>query len=290
MTLITLVTTGEVEKLAAADFLRQFFPNVEFRTEFTHSFTSARIPTALDRIPTNASRLAARLVAAVDPGRKRSQDAVADFAIAVDDLELFNADQPERVVEMFAKAVTDHVHSVWPSARRQDVAFSRLRERASFHVLAPMMEAYFYTSDASLSAAGISASPQLISGQDLESFRTDDPTYAEATTTLQDRTSGGRTWSAEEWYSQHPKHYLNYLIAPAVPYNPASRHYRESVQGVNALRALDRNNLLRVPQQQRFLRSLISDVADALQLGPVAGDPHPATYCGPGQGRLLRNI
>ena len=286
--MVALITTGKVEQLALGEFLNKAFPDVEFRSEFTEGFTSARLLDEFDKTPTNAAKLAARLVAAVDPGRSTRRAGRADFAVAVDDVELYNIDQPERIIEVFRDAVREHVEERWPSQDRRQTAFDRLREQASFHLLSPMVESYFYTDENSIKALGLDPdSPRIRTDHDAESFWTDDPDYTQAIGTLADRTAAGRTWTAAQWYERHPKHYLKYLLSPTSPYDPTVKSYKERDEGAKALVALDADTVLTHQSHQTFLRSLINDLADALNAPNRKGDCNPLTS---NNGTLLRNI
>lgn len=76
---------------------------------------------------------------------------------------------------------------------------------------------------------------------------------------------------AERLASVHPKLYLRYLLDPV-------DFYRETVQGVAALRSLAWTEVLAPEEFVKFGRSFISDLADALSVGPrVAGAEHPLT-------------
>lgn len=295
MCVVAIVTTGDLEFRALADFLQKLFPTVEFRSEKGPSFTSARVRGDVlgsSKAQAVVERLAGRLVAAIDPGRKSKHEQVADFALAIDDLELFNADQPELVVKVFCAAVRRHVSDFWPSQTRRDKAYARLREAASFHLLSPMVEAYFYADPDALQSAGAKQSARVKPNCDLESFQTADPDYEHATQHL---ACPAENWSATAWYPRHPKHYLNYLHAPDDPYDPDPKaaHYKETEHGVAALRQLSPPRLFDVREHMRFLRSLLTDLADALQLDrPYSfdGDCHPVTFLPGGKHNTLRNV
>lgn len=271
---VALIVTGELERAALAASLQRVFPEHEFRVEMRFDgFTSQRVknlgPT---KVPGHVDKLAAALVAAVDPGRN---GAPSDLAVLVDDLEIANLDQPDVVVATFRDAVERHVRAHWPSAARQDVSRERLRERASFHLLAPMIEAYFFGHAGSLDAAGAVTPPVLADGADLEDFTVVDAPYLDAP-------PAARTWARPD-RARHPKSYLQYLIDPSM-----TTRYREVKNGVDALDVLDWGGLARRDRTHlALLRSMLADLADALGHEAPQGVLHPATARKAG---LLRNV
>lgn len=119
--------------------------------------------------------MVAELVAAIEPGQKGRP---ADFACVIEDLELKNDHQPSLVIQIFREAVRRYLDTYpWPTARSRNEAFTRVRERCSFHLLRPMTEAYFFGEPAALRRAGALQPPQLPAGLDLEQFRTADQAF-----------------------------------------------------------------------------------------------------------------
>jgi hypothetical protein len=265
---VALIVTGELERLGLAEALTRVFPDARFRVEMRlDSFTSARVRSDL-RAPTGGTprlvdKLAAALAATVDPGRR---GVAADYALVIEDLELANLDQPDVVVSEFRDAVSRHIDQRW-SGDRGARSRKKLRERASFHLLAPMLEAYFFGEPASLEAAGITATPQLESGVDLEAFSVVDPPYLSAA-------PGSASWAVANRH-QHPKRYLEYLLGLAGGPDP---RYRETIQGRAALLKTNFLTLIEPePGHLRFARSLLHDLALALDQPLPAGIVHPAT-------------
>jgi hypothetical protein len=92
----------------------------------------------------------AHLVAETYPGRHGTPP---DLVIGVDDVELVNAAHPDVVVQVPRDAVRSHVEQTWSGAAR-DRVYARLRDHCSFHLLKPMVEAYFFGEPAALERAG----------------------------------------------------------------------------------------------------------------------------------------
>jgi len=271
MTKVALLVTGKLEALGLAECLGRVFPQAEFHVDMRlDGFTTSRVRNlGATRVPGLVDKLAAALVAAVDPGRDARR---SDLAVAIDDLEVANLDQPEVVVEAFRDAVARHLYARWPSSARREAAAERVRGRASFHVLAPMTEAYFFGADDTLRAASVTAIPDLAPGVDLEAFTVVDAPFLAAPV-------DSAEWARPD-RARHPKRYLKYLTGSA---------YRETQEGLAALKALDARALVqRSTNQLLFLRALLADIADGVDDNSLAFvDPcHPATRLG---ARVLRN-
>jgi hypothetical protein len=277
MPTVSLIVTGHLEEVGLASSLGRVFPAATFSVEKRlDSFTSARAkklgPT---RAPALVDKIAERLVATVDPGRGGKP---ADHVMVVEDLEVANLDQPEVVVDVFRDAVERHIERVWSSLERREKGRERLRERASFHLFSPMIEAYFFADPAWLAAAGVTAATQLAAGTDLEDFVIADTTYLEAPPCP-------KSWAMAN-RARHPKHYLQFLLDPNIP--PATK-YRETQEGARALECVDWKVLVaKRVAHVRLARSMLLDLADGLgrpaDLSP--GPAHPATR---GRPTLLRN-
>lgn len=218
-----------------------------------------------------AAKLAAALVAAVYPGRGGAQQ--ADYALAVDDLELVNADQPHHVVEYFGQAVRAHVEEFFPSLATRDRVYGVLRARASFHLLTPIGE------EAALARArAIRAPCRFDRARDVEDFEVDDRDYLAPA-------PAQAPWRAEPRH-RHPKNYIRYLCDPT---GTEERAYRETHEGLDALQSLDWSEVLKSPTQVQFARALVDDLADALNVPSPCPGTCSALTARKGDG-LLRNI
>jgi hypothetical protein len=284
MTRVTLIVTGDVEHKALHESLGRIFSGVEFRSEILGSFTSTPLPPE-PRIdferPTLVQKLAGALVAAVDPGR---QGTPADFAVLVDDLELANMANAERAIHHVRVAVRAHIENHFASGDRRNITTKRVRERCSFHLLAPMVEAYFFGEPAALERAGaIRPSTVDPSSKDLEDFMTEDSEF------LSHPDTDGHPWAKPD-RARHPKSYLKFLCDPT---GKKSRAYQETKGGHEALRALDWSSVLAQKTYVRFARALLVDLALALEQHQVAarfpGAPHPLTSQTK-RGNVLRNL
>ena len=229
---------------------------------------------------TNAEKIALAMMLALDPGRKGKP---ADYAFALEDLELANDDQPQQVVNVFREAVRTCLPHLYDTALRQNRCETQVVLRCSFHLLRPMIEAYLFADPEALRRAGVKQAPALLADHDLEDFETDDQRYRSII-------SGSPENSALRL--RHPKWYLRWLCDPTG--EPRKKAFRETREGVAAVRELDWNRVLGQPGRCPFLRSFVVDLADALELAlPFPdGDCHPLTARhNPGQrDPVLRNI
>lgn len=294
---VSLLVTGKAEE-ALHQSLKRIFPEAEFvirprRDGFTSPTLGSTVRLhALGEAPrpTNVERLAAALVAEVEPGRRDEKP--ADMVILIDDVELANQHQPERIIEHLLAAVRAHLdHHPWPSLETRSKAALRVRERCSFHLLAPMLEAYFFPDPAALIRSGATrASLVNASHADVEHFLVNDPAFLAAP----DRPPETKLppWAIRD-RARHPKAYLQFLCDPT---GTVPRPYDEAGEvkgGRAALRDLDWDLVLGPAIHARFVRSLVHDVAQALGHDAVAarftGDTHPLTWPPP-RDNLLRNI
>lgn len=301
MARVLLVVTGKMEAQVLHTSLARIFPDHEFHVApRIDGFTSTPLPpppTPLSqRHRTRLASFAASLVGRVRGARK---DAVvhADFVIGLDDLELCNAAQPANVTAALRGAIADALASCEGASQARLTA--QLQERCSFHLLAPMTEAYFFA-DAVALARATAPGPHRVNrfdpgACDVEQFCVSDVDY-ESAATVAKSARGPNDWRCEG-RERHPKHYLEYLTDPALE---GRGRYDETRQGCAALRELDWPALatdVGSPAVARFARSLIADLVD--MLGAPAEHPalarlehadcHPLTWPPPRE-PLLRNL
>jgi hypothetical protein len=188
-----------------------------------------------------------------------------DFVFILDDLELANRTQPDHVVRVFRAAVEQHLaDDEYPRRAR---ARSKIAEHVSFHLIVPMIEAWFFGDRGALAAAGVAATAQAsLAGSSLEDFLTDDASYLVATEadcptwrTRQDKKSRPKWLGAER--ERHPKGYLQWLCRD--PDDERCTSYTETGGGAAALRRLDWD-AVKTHEGLHFMNALIEDVAYAV--------------------------
>jgi hypothetical protein len=278
---VGLIVTGKCEEKGLGDSLGRIFPDATFEVlAQVESFTSADLQMLPESpVPTTLQKFAARIVAEV-------KDGTHDLVVAIDDLEILNAPHPEVVARRVRDAVRVHLdRHPWPSAAARDKAVRRVRENGSFHLLAPMVEAYFFADPAALAHAGATRSSKVnAAALDLEAFVTDDPDYL-AQPDVPHRQKL-KSWAIPE-RARHPKHYLRFLCEPA---NPYTRRYVETEGGAAALRELAWKHVFAHAERTRLARALFEDIADRLGVPhPFPGTGHPATASFK-NAQVLRNL
>lgn len=306
---VALVVTGRLEYLGLPNALGRLFPGTDFflapslEEADLRDSTSARVDPSRNQasaaqgetpvIDELLAHLAANLC--LRPG--------VTLSVLVEDLELVNRGNEVNVVRAVREAAVRHVARV---AHRRDGSrdlADRLRERASFHLLDPMVEAYFYEDPAALHVAqeGLGRSAHRRTGLDPERFEVDpalDAPYFEAPgecSKHRGRKERRCPWDGLD-RALHPKKYLKYLCREAPPDEYCST-YRETAGGARALAAIDWSLVLARPGSAPFLRALVEDLAAALGRAPaISGWPvepqstaATALWAAPRQ-RVLRNL
>jgi len=276
-----------VEEVALGAALKKAFPNLLFHRPLRlDGFTSAKIDRRPVKtpasVPQNVDKLANAMIAAVDPGRKGTP---ADMAIAIDDLELDNMDRPSAVADYFRQSVSRCVKNRWPSQKRQEKCLDIVRERCSFHLFVPMVEAYFFGDPAAPVRAG-NLIPSKVSGKaiDVEQFIVaNDSDYLKMP-------EGSVYWAIDSAKRpRHPKHYLEYLCDPKGDLGK-KKGYRETRNGKKALKDIDWNSVFRNAHYVKFLRSLFEDISRRFDCrNPFEGDCADHTRYD-GNGVVLRNL
>lgn len=265
--IVQLIVTGELEKLALHTSLGRMFPEAEFVTpQFVDSVSSSDlsvVPTA--PVQSRIDRFATAIVSAVDPGRRGTSP---DLVLALDDVELVNRTRPEAIVAAVRDAVNRRIDVHHPTASRCERTRELVQTRCSFHLFAPMIEAYFFGEPAALRRAGAKRSAQLVPSRDLEDFETDDPGYL-------------ATRPGDPNAARHPKRYLANLCEPDT--------YRETLHGKAALASLDWGAVLVPSIFVQFARALFTDLDDALGRPLRDGRCHPATSRLGHPANILRN-
>jgi len=146
-----------------------------------------------------------------------------DFVFAIDDLELANVETPDHVTRLVSDSVRRALGAT-PTHR----AVERVRDRCSFHLLCPMLEAYFFGEPEALIRAG-AVGPPLLVGSNLEDFLVGDMAFISPSEIRE------HPWRRPD-RMRHPKRYLSFLR----DLTGAGRAlYKETVDGCAALATLD---------------------------------------------------
>lgn len=270
-----------------ADSLGQVFPGTTFLTDRarTEGLTGSAIPIAPLAATPGQRSASDKLVANVFRLLLAHPD---DRVVAIDDVELVNLSTSG--IDAIVSMVRDSVARVlaapeWAGDAAQLAVAAR--ERASFHLLSPMVESYFLASPAATGAALEGRAPTAPNrfdpaSRDAEWFEVDDRDYLQPADL--EPAFREKSWAHPD-RKRHPKRYLQFLGAP---HDPRSPWYRPSQHGAAAIRALDWGGVLGDPLHGRLARSLFVDLAAGLGVpAPFEGEPHPATW---GAATVFRNL
>jgi hypothetical protein len=145
---IRFVVTGDLERKAMAPSISGQFPETTsdgipvtwLRPQMVPGATTHRL-VALQRPSGPMNALARRVLAEVAEGEDGTP---ADLIIAIDDLELHNLDQASIVSDHFRRAMDCQIERRQLSQAAEERLRVRIRERCRFHLLCPMVEAYFF--------------------------------------------------------------------------------------------------------------------------------------------------
>ena len=280
-TKVALVVTGKLEQRALPQALQRLFPSAAFTAfgPFADSTSQRLVPAKLAaKVPSKLDELIGHLAASLV--RKNRETPAHDFAVLIEDMELVNRGNEAGVRRCVQEAVQRHTQRVPTSA-------TALLERASVHLLDPMVETYFYDDVAVLKSLNVASHKRL--PMDPERFQVlaaDEPDYFAA---------NEGPWASND-RAEHPKKYLAYLLREPPP-DALRTTYKETRQGAEALARLDWNSVLG-PGHSPFLRALIEDLAEALNVDPQLDEKvwrHPPSLAPtsravPSSTRVLRNL
>lgn len=312
---VAILPTGRTEWEGLACALTRLFPAHEFYSIPTLSevysnpnqfpydgFTSTALTEAMMLSPPESARRLVARAAQEALGDRKSP--AADLVLIVDDVELPNMEHPERVVRVMQQAVHNHLREL-AHTQHQPRTQSVLREKVSFHLVKPMIEAWFFADDHALKRAGVAdiTVVQFQQETDPENFITRDRAYLAATEAHcpcwaglpSSRKRNCRPkWLGSLSRQHHPKGYLQWLCID--PQGRTCTRYSETKGGGRALANIDWNRLIKRNQAHcYYLRALLEDLADGLQCQPAVPIQTPFTTVPTSQCRapidaVLRNI
>ncbi len=300
---VALLTTGKTEFFGFPTALTALFPGHHFESVGDvpgrpfHGFTSARLPaptvlgveSALDKIVKHA-------VALVDPQSPR--EATWDLVLFIEDLELANLDQPQTVCDVVRQSVKHHISQL---GRPPEAAASlevAVRERVSFHLLVPMIEAWFFGAPSALTSLGVTSA--FHKKGDPEKFESTHQDYLNAIASQcsgwcrNHRPKDDRPkWIREDGRrAEHPKGYLQWLLI--CPEHKTCTRYREGEGGAaTALAKIDWAQLFTSLDRMRWARTLVQDIAERLGVQPtidLEGEVTPHTERRASPSMVLRNV
>lgn len=280
---VGVLPTGRMELAGLPGALKTLFPAHEFVSIHERldadrkpvpfdSFTSSGKPLVRGAPNGNVDKIVEQMAAELEPGRDKRP---WDLLVVLDDLELPNKPTPEVVVQVFRDATVRHMEQLRRQGKpgRAEKVQEALLRRASFHLAAPMIEAWLFADPSGPRNAKVPPErlpPSWDDARDPEDFLTQDADF------LADDCAACVAWHAlpaakakrfkPEWARAqrelHPKAFLAWLCRDAAEKKCSG--YRETDGGATALQLLDWKAALRAPEHCAFLRALVEDLADGL--------------------------
>lgn len=291
---VVILPTGRTEWHGLPKALGRLFPGHEFMPVPTEleilsnpevfpapGFTSYKLTARQSAAPPEDVMALVERAAREAVGDRSS--AAADLVVVLDDVEVYNRDNEAMVVAVAREAVLKHLSGLSYAVR--DRTANALRERVSFHLVRPMVEAWFFGDPGALRHAGVE--PSYVLASDPECFAVDDSAYLAAQEAACPTwiAAGRKRKSKPKWIDNenrhlHPKGYIQWLTREASA--KSCSRYSETDHGAEALANLDWSAVLARPAAEfQYLRALVADVADALNqapaTGPISGIQAPLT-------------
>lgn len=286
---VALLPTGRTEWCGLSMALGQLFPDHEFyclptKAEIDsnpgcfpyNGFTSMCLTEAHERTPPETAMELVSRAAQEAIGDKWKE--AADLVVVIDDVELPNVNQVNRVVAVMRNAVLAHLsglHTIRIQTRTEEL----LKSKVSFHLISPMVEAWFFADRYALTLAGVPADTKVCFDDetDPEAFITDDALYLAATECdctkfaalpVSKKKNHRPKWLGTSPRVKHPKGYLQWLCRDSDDKSCTS--YSEATGGCNALSGISWDTLLSRPESQfALLRALIDDLNEGLNSKPT---------------------
>ncbi len=231
----------------------------------------------------------------------------ADLVLIIDDLELYNIHQPAAVVGIIREAARRYLDRIAADNGNTERHAQALRERVSFHLAKPMIEAWLFADPAGPTNAGVPASrvPKLKTLNDPECFCCDDAAFAadsgaecaawNALSSDTERQKSRKKKLRPIWLNWddrrllHPKAYLAWLCMDSD--DKTCSTYSETKGGAAALERIAWNSLLAEVDHCCFVRSMVNDIAFHLGLAEHAGACASETdLAAAPRDQLLRNV
>lgn len=285
---IKLIVTGDSEKKSLHGSLQKCFP--------THTATGDFVVWDVPRKAIHGGTTSNRLIAGAPPlasmtnlvkemfaevlESKKPNGSPPDFVIVIDDVELGNVGQEALVVQSFQAAVSQKLAQL--QTQKTAIQFHRIQTRiqacCSFHLLCPMVEAYFFADPATLSVGGVAVNPVLTHATDVEQFDAardldlDWQSFCNEKN-LQQASIKNTWWRTE----RHPKLYLEQLLRIS-----NAPEYHETTLGAKMIQSTNWATVAKTPTDSPVISALLEDIWDWFgfprPMGRFLGASSIATY------------
>lgn len=288
---VAILPTGRTEWHGLGQALGRLFPDHEFyclpsRAEVDSNpesfpyqgFTSCALTAVHESDPPETALELVSRAAQEALGDRRHE--AADLVLIIDDVELPNIEQIDRLVAVMRKAVEAHLAGLRRTGYYERTS-AALSGKVSFHLVAPMIEAWFFADPEALARAGVPAGATVCFGDDIdpEAFETTDARYLTAREadcpTLAALSPARKKKLRPKWLGalpreRHPKGYLQWLCRAPAEHSCTS--YSETESGGPALAEIHWQSLFGRPDTHfAFLRALVEDLEDGLGCAPAVG-------------------
>jgi hypothetical protein len=232
------------------------------------------------KLSTSILKLANAMLAEAIAGKTSEP---ADLVIVIDDVELGNLQQENLVAQHFKAAVEVVIKKSY--CDKEAEVREQIRQKCSFHLLKPMVEAYLFADRNALTIAGVATSvePYLLNATDVEEFEVNDPNVDWLSHCQQKNNDNINIWWREE---RHAKHYLEHLTGGTNTDNKA---------GKEALLDLNWRLVTKTSTDAPIISAMFADIADwfGMPVNPLIGTPSTDFWCGNSgikKNLLLRNM
>lgn len=273
---IKLIVTGDSEKVSLHQSLKSCFPTHTVNGDLViwdvprkvHGATSSRLVQGL--APSTPMKDMVNAMFSEILAGKKPNGSPPDFVIVIDDVELGNVGREHVVVDSFLTAVNAKLVQLQGlhSAAQFNSIQNRIRTCCSFHLLCPMVEAYFFSAPNTLTHGGVAAAinPRLVHPTDVEQFdASPDPDPAWQATCI---SKNATQIALMPWWrtERHPKHYLTHLLS--VSKAPA---YHETTLGASMIEATHWPTVAKNQTDSPIISALLEDIWDWYGIFPPAG-------------------
>ena len=273
---IKLIVTGDSEKKSLHKSLQSCFPNETVNGDSViwdqprkvNGTTSNRLTQGVG--PSSSMKAMVDAMFSEILSGKKPNNSPPDFVIVIDDVELGNVGQEDVVVQSFLTAVNDKLAQLREinSVAKFNTIQTRIRTCCSFHLLCPMVEAYFFADPNTLISGGVAdgINSMLTHPTDVEQFDASPDLHPEWQALCKSKNAAqiGRApwWKTE----RHPKHYLTHLLSVS---NAAA--YHETTLGSEMIEAIKWTTVAKISTDSPIISALLEDIWDWYGIVPSAG-------------------
>jgi hypothetical protein len=273
---IKLIVTGDSEKKSLHESLQRCFPSHTVNGDPVIWDTPRKVDGATSYRLKGGVEPSASMKGLVDAmfaevlEGKKPNGSPPDFVIVVDDVELGNVGQEGIVVQSFLEAVNAKLARLigQHSAAHFKKIQTRIQTCCSFHLLCPMVEAYFFADPNTLTHGGVAVATNsmLAHPTDVEQFDASSDPHPDWKAICNVK-NAEQILRAPWWKTElHPKHYLTHLLS--VSKAPA---YHETTLGASMIKVTDWSTVAKTSTDSPIISALLEDIWEWYGLQPPAG-------------------